>query len=144
MLRYRRRPPSFSNGKLMELSRPALYDGNAVLVGLETADGARIYRRTLTFLLIAVAGQRFPDADVVVEHWITSGAIIAASTVVRILPTKNWRNRATRGPGVAQFAIVRSELPISEALALFRSAGDEEKVALLEQRRKPYFIIYSC
>ena len=133
------------DGKLMELSRSALHDGNAVLVGLETADGARIYRRTLTFLLIAVAGQLFPDADVVVEHSITSGGYYCRVTGRPDFTAEELAQLEAEMRAVAarNLPIVRSELPISEALALFRSAGDEEKVALLEQRRKPYFIIYS-
>ena len=133
------------DGKLMELSRSPLHDGNAVLVGLETADGARIYRRTLTFLLIAVAGQLFPDADVVVEHSITSGGYYCRVTGRPDFTAEELAQLEAEMRAVAarNLPIVRSELPISEALALFRSAGDEEKVALLEQRRKPYFIIYS-
>ena len=50
------------NGSLRELTYPIKMDADVKLVTEQEADGARIYRRSLTFLLKAAFDQLFPDA----------------------------------------------------------------------------------
>lgn len=132
------------NGRLTELNRQVWRDGQASLVRTNSADGARIYRRSLTFLLIAAAASCFPEAKVYVEHSIVSGGYYCQ---VRGRPPfsqeeiKRLENEMRRI--VAEdMPITRSEVPLEQAIAVFRQKGDEEKLALLRQRQKPTLILY--
>lgn len=140
-------PPAIAailDGKLTELARAVRRDAQAELVRINSADGARIYRRSLTFLLIAVAGRCFPTAKVYVEHSITSGGYYCRITGRPPFSPAELATLAQEMAAVVDqdLPIARQEVPLLEAVALFRAAGDHEKVALLEQRRKPTFIVY--
>lgn len=132
------------NGRLTELNRPVYADGKAQLVRLNSADGARIYRRSLTFLLIAAAACCLADAKVYVEHSIVSGGYFCkiegrpplTEDEIKELETQMRKMVAQNLP------IIRREVPITEAIEIFRQHGDEEKLALLQQRQKPTLIIY--
>lgn len=133
------------DGRLAELSWPVTRDGRVTPVPLDSADGARIYRRSLTFLLIAVAARLFPDARVYVEHSITSGGYycqVEGRPPFTAAELKQMED-AMRAAVEADAPILRQEMPLQEAIELFRQAGDFEKVDLLEQRRKPTLIVYS-
>ena len=56
------------NGKLAELTMPVTSDVDVCPVTMSTTDGSRIYRRSLSFLLIVAAHELFPDAKIVVDH----------------------------------------------------------------------------
>ncbi len=132
------------NNKLTELCRPVTLDGHVRLVRLNSADGARIYRRSLTFLLIAVANHHFPHARVYVEHSITKGGYYCE--VEGREPFSGEELQALqahmREIVEADLAIERVEMPLSEAIALFDKVGDTEKLELLKQRRKSTLIVY--
>ncbi len=132
------------DGKLAELSWPVTRDGRAAPVRLDSADGVRIYRRSLTFLLIAVAARLFPDARVYVEHSITSGGYYCKIEGRPPLTPEELKRLESEMRAVveADAPILRQEMPLPEAIELFRQAGDDEKVELLEQRQKPTLIVY--
>ena len=132
------------DNKLTELSRPMMRDGRAALIRLNTADGARIYRRSLTFLMIAVANQEFPDARVYVEHSTVNGGYYCRVEGRDPFSREELTRLETRMREVVEqdLPIIRRRVPMEEAIHIFEEAGDEEKLALLKQRRKPDLIIY--
>ncbi len=132
------------DNKLTELSRPVLRDGHASLIRLNTADGAPIYRRSLTFMMIAAANRYFPDARVYVEHSTVNGGYYC-----RVEGRKPFSQEELhaleahmRALVEADLPIQRKRVPIEEAIRIFEEADDEEKLALLKQRSKPDLIIY--
>ncbi|MCO6452407.1 MAG: hypothetical protein J5I90_16630 [Caldilineales bacterium] len=132
------------NGRLMELERAITHDSAASLVRLDSADGMCIYRRSLTFLLIAVAAQHFPDARVTVEHSVTNGGYYCrvkgrADFTEAELAELETQMRAVVN---ADLPIERVEMPLDQAIELFEQIGDTEKATLLRQRRKPSLIVY--
>ena len=56
------------NGRLRELTTPVTADVEVRPVTLTDADGMRIYRRSLAFLLITAAAEVIPDASIYIEH----------------------------------------------------------------------------
>jgi uridine kinase len=62
------------NGQLRELTYHADRDLTVKLLTLADSDGMRVYRRSLAFLLIAVAYELFPKAKIVVEYGLNFGA----------------------------------------------------------------------
>ena len=132
------------DGKLTELGRKVQRDGKASLIRLNSPDGARIYRRSLTFLMIAVANRCFPDARVYVEHSTVNGGYYC-----RIEGREPFSNEELKRLELRMHEAVQDNLPIErkrvtidEAIRIFEEAGDEEKLALLKQRQKPDLIIY--
>ena len=52
------------NGRLRELSCRMYHDADIVPITTADSDGVRIYRRSLSFLLIAAAAQLFPERTI--------------------------------------------------------------------------------
>ncbi|HEX7619704.1 MAG TPA: nucleoside kinase, partial [Anaerolineales bacterium] len=61
------------NGDLRELTYPIKMDASLAPVSMADADGARIYRRSLTFLLETAFVALFPEAVLIIDHSISSG-----------------------------------------------------------------------
>ena len=61
------------NGDLYELTYLIELDSKVTPVTMSTADGARIYRRSLTFLLEMAFADLFPGASLFVDHAVASG-----------------------------------------------------------------------
>ena len=56
------------DGRLRELQTPLTGDADVTPVLVTDGDGARIYRRSLAFLLVTAASEVFPEAEVMIEH----------------------------------------------------------------------------
>ncbi len=56
------------DGNLRELTFPILRDAVVTPLTLEDADGARIYRRSLTFLMEVAFKQCFPGGVLTIDH----------------------------------------------------------------------------
>ena len=140
-------PPAIAaivGNKLSELSKKMLRDERIRLIHLNTADGARIYRRSLTFMMIAVANQIFPEARVYVEHSVVNGGYYCRIQGREPFSTEELQQlqQKMQEAVTAEMPILRQRVSIEEAIKIFEEAGDEEKLALLKQRRKPDLIIY--
>ena len=59
---------SLMNGRLRELSQPLTDDADLTPVTTSTNDGSRIYRRSLSFLMIAAAAEVLPDTVITIHH----------------------------------------------------------------------------
>jgi len=132
------------NGELRELTFAVDMDSRVTPITMESADGARIYRRSLTFLLEAAFEDLFPDADLTVDHSVTSGGFFCEVTgrnplnqnelnqikdLMRILVQTNLR-------------FERQQVPLDEAIAYFREQGNQDKVRLLSYRQKGFLVLY--
>ncbi|MEM5775382.1 MAG: nucleoside kinase, partial [Anaerolineaceae bacterium] len=61
------------NGDLRELTFPMVMDARVQPVTVADADGARLYRRSLTFLLEVAFEDLHPKAALTVDHSVASG-----------------------------------------------------------------------
>ena len=61
------------NGEIRELTFSINMDARVQPLTMGDADGARIYRRSLTFLLEAAFEDLYPDALLAVDHSVASG-----------------------------------------------------------------------
>ncbi len=132
------------NGRLRELSRPLDYDANIVPITTADSDGVRIYRRSLSFLLIAAAAQLFPDHTISIHHSMPFGGYYCERDDQRPLtPDELDRLRLRMRELVdANLPIAHVQVSLDEALALFQQAGDQEKADLFAKRRKDYLTLY--
>lgn len=136
------------NGHLRELSLPVQYDVNVVPVTTADSDGGRIYRRSLSFLLVAAATEIFPTASILVEHSLPFGGYYCerldeAGRTSALSQEELQRLKARMNAlAAADLPLRPVETPLEEALELFRAAGDINKEALFARRRKDYLKLY--
>ncbi|HEY3380759.1 MAG TPA: hypothetical protein VGK32_03265 [Vicinamibacterales bacterium] len=134
------------DGKLRELT--SAINGDCTLTPVTTADGdgVRIYRRSLAFLLMTAAAEVFPGAEVGIEH--SASAVGGYFCEVRghepFSQLELWQIEARMREIVAADApIVKTAMPVPDAMALFGSRGGRETMRLLAHRQKHTVTLYT-
>ncbi len=132
------------NGRLRELCFPLAEDADLVPVTTTTNDGARIYRRSLSFLMIVAASEVLPGQVITIHHSMPFGGYYCERDEGRRLSDEELAalKRRMRELVDANLPINNIRLPLEEALAFFREQGDTEKVELFARRRKDYLTLY--
>jgi len=133
------------NGRLRELAAEMLHDAAVVPITGADSDGARIYRRSLSFLMLTAAGEIFPGVEVFVEHSAPTVAAYFCEIRGRAPFTQDdLRRIETRMREiVGQDAPLRKTgVPVGEAIELFRSRGEHDKARLLSHRAKTTLPMY--
>lgn len=136
------------DGQLRELTYAVKRDGKVEPIDLSQSDGVRIYRRSLSFLMIAAVYRVFPGVEIFVDHSLPFGGYFC-----------EVRNRAPffeaelqmistemRRMVDADYPILRLSVPLEEALAIFQSRGEVDKFLLFqgrERNNKTYLQLYS-
>jgi uridine kinase len=132
------------DGALRELTIPVNRDIEVRPVLFSDSDGLRIYRRALSFLMTVAARELFPDRKIRIDHSLLFGGFYCA---VKDGPPFSEADLAQikarmREIVEANVPIRRAAYPLDEARALFEAQGDDDKIRLLESRKKPYLILY--
>jgi uridine kinase len=132
------------NGALRELTHPIRMDSQVTPVTMDSADGMRIYRRSLVFLMETAFDRLFHDAELKVEHSIFSGGYYCRVLGRAPLSSQELIDLEAdmRQLVDADLAFTRQEIPLSEAIAYFQENDKAEKVRLLSHRRKDYLTLY--
>jgi uridine kinase len=133
------------NGQLRELTYHADRDLRVQVLTLDDSDGMRVYRRSLSLLLVAVAHELFPQAKINVEYGLNFGALYCEVEGRSPFSKAELKQIETRmGEWVeADLPIHKERISIKEADKLFQARGADDKLRLLRTRRKPYLTIYS-
>jgi len=135
------------NGNLRELSYAIEHDCHVEPIDLSESDGVRIYRRSLTFLLVVAAHTLFPEAEIFVDHSLPYGGYFcevrhrAPFTDVELAQLQAEMRRLVG----ADIPILREEVPLDRALEIFRARNEIDKEAVFEGRdrkRKAYLRLY--
>jgi uridine kinase len=132
------------NGELRELTYPVQMDIKLAPVTMADADGARIYRRSLTFLLSAAFSNLFPKAHLEIDHSVSSGGYFCQVTDRQPLKAKELASleKSMRDWVARDEPFVRHEVSLAQANAYFESEGYHDKVQLLSHRQKDYVTLY--
>ncbi len=131
------------NGRLRELSSPLDEDADLTPVTTAGSDGARVYRRSLSFLMIAAAAEVLPDCVITIQHSMPFGGYYCEPEGGRLSDEQlDMLRRRMRELVTANLPIYPVRVPLDEALALFRQQGDLEKAELFSRRRKDYLTLY--
>lgn len=130
--------------KLRELTCPIDRDVEVTPLGMDDRDGSRIYRRSLTLLLVVAVHELFPEARVHVDHSVTFGGYYCeVQGRDPLTPAELAQVEARMREIVAADApIGKQRVPVADAIALFEERGDDDKVRLLQYRRKDYLVLY--
>src|SRR5512138_2532859 len=132
------------NGNLRELTFPIDMDSRVIPVSMSDPDGARIYRRSLTFLLEMAFSDLFPDGTLFVDHAVASGGYFCQVTGRDPLTDSEIAAMKAHMQELVQadLPFERMEVPLKEAIQYFYSHGYEDKVRLLSYRKKSYLTLY--
>ena len=133
------------NNKLAELTTPLMRDAEVRPVTVAETDGTRIYRRSLVFVLVAAVKELFPQAALFVEH----SAATAGGYFCEVAGREPFSQAELNQVEARMRAIVaddrpfrKTQVPVSEAIELFRARGEEDKVRLLAHRQKETLVLY--
>jgi uridine kinase len=132
------------NQRLRELTFPVEIDLEVAPVTMEDSDGMRIYRRSLSFLLVVAVNELFPGTRLFVDHSFTFGGYFCqiegrepfTPEELRQLETRMWEIVEQDQP------IIKKRIPLDEAHALFAALGHGDRLRLLKYRHKDYLTIY--
>jgi uridine kinase len=133
------------NNKLAELATPLLHDADVRPVTLAETDGTRIYRRSLVFLLVTAAKELYPEAAVFVEHAAATAAAYFCEVRGRAPFTQaelDALEARMRQMVAEDRPYLKSQVSVTEAIELFRSRGEDDKVRLLAHRQKDTLVLY--
>jgi uridine kinase len=134
------------DGRLRELSAPLIRDSEVIPLTHEHADGVRIYRRSVVFLLVAAASEVFPDAEIFIEHAPATAAGYYCEVRGRapFEPEELEKIEARMREIVAADApIQKVRIPVHEAMELLRRRRELDKARLLAHRHKDTVPMYS-
>ncbi|MBX3056173.1 MAG: nucleoside kinase [Anaerolineae bacterium] len=131
------------NRRLRELSISLQTDADLVPITTADSDGSRIYRRSLSFLMVAAAAELFPAYTITIMHSMPFGGYYCEFDGVRATQVDlDALKKRMRELVAADLPINQVRVPLDEALQLFRDWGDEEKAELFAKRRKDYLTLY--
>lgn len=133
------------NNEIKDLQFSVNLDCTVDFLDLHTESGIKVYQRSLTFVMIAAAQELFPQGEVTVEHSLSKGLycelyIDQPITLDHLKALEvNMRQIVDENR-----PITMKSVPIAEAIALFKTAGQVEKVKHLEQLKRERVRIYYC
>ena len=132
------------NGRLRELCFPLTEDADLAPVTTATNDGSRIYRRSLSFLMIAAAAEVLPGQVITIHHSMPFGGYYCERGDGQRLSDEelDLLRLCMRRLVDADLPIDNIRVPLDEALAFFQEQGDLEKADLFARRRKAYLTLY--
>jgi len=132
------------NGVLRELTYCIEMDAKVQPMTMADADGMRIYRRSLTFLLETVFDSLFPGAVLTVDHSVASGGYYCQVSGRPPLSPEELKCLEDRMRQMVEqdLPFARSEVPLALAVKYFEAEGSTDKVRLLAHRKKDYLTLY--
>ena len=132
------------NGKLRELTDTIEMDSCIRLVTMGDDDGSRIYRRSITFLLVAAFEELFPEAQMTLDHSVSAGGYYCQVTSPNEFTSKELKQLKHRMNDLVDqnLPFSREIVPLEEAVNYFQAKRLNDKVQLLKYRRKEYLVLY--
>lgn len=132
------------NGELKELTTKVEMDARVKLVTMQDDDGARIYRRSITFLFEAAFEELFPNTQMTLDHSVSAGGYYCQVKGGEPLSHEQLERLLARMCELVQadFPFERQLVPLDEAVAYFESRRLKDKVQLLKYRQKEYLVLY--
>ncbi len=132
------------NSELRELTYAIKMDSMLSPVTMADADGARIYRRSLTFLLEVAFATLFSQGKLLIDHSISSGGYYCHIADREPLTDHELRflDAQMRELVELDLAFERQVIPLAQALEYFQKHDYPDKVRLLAHRKKDYVTLY--
>ena len=132
------------NNNLRELTYPLSSDATVSPINMSDSDGARIYRRSLTFLLEVAFLELFPEWSLTIDHSVSSGAYYCHVPEQQPLKGEALDELEARMRELVDedAPMVREKVSLDEAKAFFRKHGQDDKLRLLNYRHGNDLVLY--
>ncbi len=133
------------NGDLRELTYQIRSDARVDPVFLSNSDGVRIYRRSLSFLLVTAVRELFPNTQIFVDYTLPFGGFFCQVRDREPFSAEELAQIEARMREIVaeDTPITRELVPLDEVVETFQARGEEEKVQLLARRKKDYLSLYN-
>ena len=133
------------NGELRELTYPITIESRIQPVTTADSDGSRIYRRSLVFLLETAFEDLFPEAELAVDHSVSSGGYYCQATGRPPLSQVDLDALEQRMRELVKqdLPLMRKQVPLDEAIDYFQQKRQFDKVRLLKYRLKDHLVLYN-
>lgn len=133
------------NNELKELTTSIIKESTLRPVTTREADGARIYRRSLTYLLGAAFSHCFPDSKLHVDHSVfPNGYHCHVSPDLILDDEKLGMLRVEMRRLIdAKLAFVKHETPLAQAIEHFKRNGAIDKAILFNYKKKDTVTLYT-
>lgn len=121
--------------------------GKLMPIDLSNQDGIRVYSRSLSLVLVRAAAEVYPESSVHIEHSLSKGLYCEIKFPDNRVFTEEdlaaIQHRMTQIID-ADEPIIKLTLPLKEAIEIFKERGQNDKVELLQFKKKPEVHIYRC
>jgi len=133
------------NNDLRELTFPISADAKVTPIDMTNSDGARIYRRSLTFLLEVAFLELFPEWSLTIDHSVSAGAYFCHVPESEPFNPKDLEKleAVMREIVDADEPLIREKVALEEAKRFFRKHDQEDKLRLLNYRNDDFLVLYS-
>ncbi|MBK8417598.1 nucleoside kinase [Candidatus Villigracilis saccharophilus] len=133
------------NNEIHELSYLIEMEARCTPVTMDSADGARIYRRSLVFLLEMAFMDLFPNGKLTIDHSLSSGGFYCQVTERGALAQDELDALKLHMQKLVEenHPYERKEVPAQVAIEYFKMRGYDDKVRLFAYRQKDYVTLYS-
>jgi uridine kinase len=132
------------NGELRELTHTVDMDARIRPVTMADDDGARIYRRSVTFVLEAAFEELFPEISMTLDHSVSAGGYYCEVVGRDPLSAGELQKLEKRMREIVaqDLPFEKQTVPLQEAIDYFQRKGFLDKVRLLKYRQKEYLVLY--
>ncbi len=126
------------NGQLRELTYAVKRDCDVEPIDLAHSDGVRIYRRSLSFLMMTAARKVLPGVEIFFDHSLPFGGYFCEVRNREPLTPDELEAIAAEMQRMvaADIPIARTSIPLEEALSIFQSRNELDKVQLFQGRER--------
>ncbi len=133
------------NNELRELTFPISADAEVIPIDMANSDGARIYRRSLTFLLEVAFFELFPEWVLNIDYSVSSGAYYCHVPENEPFNLAFLKKLEARMHELVQDdePLVRQKVALEEAKRFFREHGQDDKLRLLNYRNGDDLVLYT-
>ncbi len=135
---------ALANGRLRELTYAPRGDEFIEPLEIASSEGIRIYRRSLSFLLVTAAQELYPRAEIFIDYSIPAGGYFCQVLGDPQFSTEELAELEAHMHALIEQddPITRVQVPIDEAKGIFRSRNEEDKLRLVDKRGKDQFMMY--
>ena len=131
------------NGQLMHLDESLEEDGQLEYILDDSTTGSMIYERTLSFVFSVACALAFGGSQVEIKHTFASGLYCEIQKKIPLRDEDcDLIVRQMQEIINSRQRILRTEMPLEEAIALFEKEGLQEKADLLRYRHAKKVSVY--
>lgn len=131
------------NNKVRELNFVVTEDSSIKFIDLTSTHGQKTYKTSLSFLFIKAMNDLYPEVQVELCHTLSKGQYCVLKNIDNFSTEHISRIRDYMRELVKlDIPFIKKQLPVAEAIVLFKKINRPEKIHLLENIMKEYVNIY--